>query len=241
MAKSCREVLPEFFGRHLRLGFVDGTGFIWCNLCGKDTEAEIRHEQNVIREQLTTSLNNSKMKLETLKSNGYGSYKYKIEKNHPHIKRDLIPKRWRSLLESMGKTIKRTQIKLDLVTEDKDFILNAKVVRTFLSEDPEEYPGTTIILLDGDFDGKYWNESEYLGIPYRRLDTTKFNEEGWHKLCAQIVKGAAAAQDKEFFYGPEFKMFLPDYDGPAVWRQIHQNYKSSDGKKWYQGPDDNNM
>lgn len=228
---TCKDILAKYYNTHLRIGFRDGTGFIWCNLCSPYSIDEIRHEQNVLRDQLKISYDNAVSSLETLKKGGYATFAYKMQKAYLHIKEDQIKRRWKLALSRGAKAIKNAKAKLDIASKDDDFILNSKVITTYLSEDPEEYPGTTIILLDGNFMGKYWNESEYLGIPYK-TNKIQSNEASLNLACA-VLESAVNSSDKKFFYSDVFGVYMPNYDGPDIWHQLKKKGLVHEKKGFY--------
>lgn len=61
-------------------------------------------------------------------------------------------------------------------------------------------------------------------------DDVKFadnlSEIGFRRLSSAIVKQAAKDRDKKFFYSDRFDIFMPQYNGPAIWQQIEDNYNS---------------
>jgi hypothetical protein len=61
-------------------------------------------------------------------------------------------------------------------------------------------------------------------------DAKYLSEIGFRRLASAIVKQAAKDRAKEFFFSDRFDIFMPQYNGPAIWKQIEENYKQS--KKW---------
>lgn len=61
----------------------------------------------------------------------------------------------------------------------------------------------------------------------------KISVTGFRMLAVAVVRQAAKDQAESFFYSEHFKMFMPDYDGPALWKQIEENYKASNGRRWF--------
>lgn len=57
------------------------------------------------------------------------------------------------------------------------------------------------------------------------LETTERCEEAYHRLIMAIVKTAAKQRDRKFFYSDWFMMLMPRIDGPALWKQIEENYR----------------
>lgn len=56
------------------------------------------------------------------------------------------------------------------------------------------------------------------------LNQTERCEEAYHRLAMAIVRTAAKQRDKKFFYSDWFQMLMPKFDGPALWKQIEENY-----------------
>ena len=67
----CRDILKELYGRHVRIGFKDGTSFMYCNKVTDNTEAEIKAEQKKFVDIVKTSYENAKAYLENFISWGY--------------------------------------------------------------------------------------------------------------------------------------------------------------------------
>lgn len=59
------------------------------------------------------------------------------------------------------------------------------------------------------------------------------SEVGFKMLAMAVIRQAAKDQAEGFFYSEHFKMFMPDFDGPALWKQIEENYRNSNGKRWF--------
>lgn len=229
---NMREVLPNYVGKHVKIGFNKGSGFIFCGLVDEDILDEITDLQNVYYEKNQIYYDRSKINLKWLENMGEELYvvkkleynkKYMRTRNEKHIRREY-KRRMTSL--------KNTCEKLEKNLNTPDIYLNSKFVKEYNSDDPT-CKGTVIIIFDGDVSGDYWFEEEYYGRDLPKFSSMNLSNNAYHALAAAVVKQAAVDGDKNFFLpGGDFSTFMPQYDGSAVWAQIIENRKTN-GNKWY--------
>ena len=216
--KTCRDILKELYGRHVRIGFKNGTSFMYCNKVTDSTEAEIKAEQNKFVEKVRTSNENAKIDIANFESAGLEKFSYKMKKNGRRFSSKDLKERYNNLLNQKKNYIKKTEDRLIFITKIcPDFILDCEVVEGFMSTDPEE-PETVIILLNGDFDGDYWNEEEYLKVPFNHASEI-YDEDCLNLACA-VLSSAVKASDKKFFYSNTFGLYMPNYNGADIWQQL---------------------
>ena len=191
----CSDILKELYGRHVRIGFKKGTNFFYCNLVTDKTVEEIDREQQKYREYSKKSLDNAVSDYDSFVLKGYDGYSLLIKKRGMKWNREETKDRYEKQLQQKKNYIDKTRERYEYVTKiHPDFILDAIVVNTFMSEDPEE-PGVVIILLAGDFGGDYWNESEYLGEKYKPI--SKLHDEACLNLACAVLQSAVKASDKK--------------------------------------------
>ena len=169
---TLKDILPEFAGKHIRVGFLHGSGFVYCNMVTEDTVKEIRKEQDEILSEMgkiVVLLSNDLKRMWQIGLAGYITKEVNRERKAYQFKtagrgREFIPSsadeietKYRKKIDYMEKYIERW----GYLTSKRDFILGAQYLTSYPSIDPEAL-GTYIIILDGDIQGKYWNEKEYL-------------------------------------------------------------------------------
>ena len=158
--KTCRELLPEWYGYHIRVGFAKGSGFVYCKMCDENTEQELAEVEEKLRADAVRNLAAAEAKLKWLEGMGLQGY---IQKKLPPSQWDDIEKRLRvgELYDNMVRTYERSVRIYSELQRQQDMILGARFLECYPSIDPEA-PNTLIVILDGDIGGRYWSEKEYM-------------------------------------------------------------------------------
>lgn len=158
--KTCRELLPEWYGYHIRVGFAKGSGFVYCKMCDENTEQELEEVEERMRQDAIKTGKAASAKLNWLLSIGLQGY---IEKKLPpsqwydSVRRLQVGEAYQSMLDSYERSVSACKA----LRDRRDMILGARFLECYPSIDPEA-PNTLIVILDGDIGGKYWTEQEYL-------------------------------------------------------------------------------
>lgn len=233
MRKSLREVLPEYEGKHVKIGFNHGNGFIFCNYVTDKTEEELRIAQELFYDKSKDYLRDLKTNYELLKDLGEAAYVSKVRKTFPKRKPDRILDEYKNRL----RTARNSIAKYTELLKSNDLYLGATFVEAYESIDPMS-EGAIIILLEGWIQGDYWFEEEYLGKKLPSFESLNITDRAYHALAAAVVKQAAndlpSWEAENFFMDPNrFNMFMPSYDGESILKQIKKNMEESHGKRWY--------
>ena len=170
---TLREVLPEFEGYHIRIGYTNGSGFVFCGHCVEGIVSEIEAEQEFIRSEANRIMKDTMGDYNFLDRIGLeGFCNREVEKSWKEFKARLVGRVFKpeykmpdraamvSKYEKRMNVYKKAIEKYTWCLEHPNMILDATFVETYPSIDPEE-PDTVIILVDGKLSGKYWNEKEY--------------------------------------------------------------------------------
>lgn len=174
--KTCREMLPEWYGHHIRIGFSKGSGFVFCNVCNEQTEQELQAVEDKMRGEMLRNLEAATSKLKALKAMGMeGFIERAYGKNYfpPPHKRVRAGEEYYAQIRTCERGIKKY---MELSKDTNHRILDATYLECYPSIDPEA-ENTLIVMLEGDINGRYWLESEYLAghVP---LDDGKEEEDG---------------------------------------------------------------
>ena len=169
---TCADVLPEFIVKHVRIGFLRGSGFVYCNIVDDNTVAMIRKEQESILSEMTkqaTLVRNDIVYLKRIGLAGYITKEVNRERKAYENKtfghgRGFIPSSAEQIEKKYLKRLDYQQRYMEMyeqLVKAKDFILGAKYLTSYASVDVEA-PDTVIIILEGSVKGRYWMEKEYL-------------------------------------------------------------------------------
>ena len=166
-------MLQEFSGRHIRIGYTNGSGFVYCGHCGVWTAAEILAEQEVLTAEANRIMKDALTEFNFLERIGVEGFCHKeVERSWKEYRARMAGRVFKLQYKPpdratmVGKYEKKLQVckraidKYTWCVEHPNMILEAVFVSAYQSIDPEE-PDTIIILLEGDINGKYWNEKEY--------------------------------------------------------------------------------
>ena len=228
MDKTLREILPEYMGQHVRIGFNKGSGFIFCKKVSEYTEQEIDNLQKGFLAYAQVQLQLSAKDYKWMCGITEDEYVITAKKHHS-VKSEKSLRRY---YKYKKKSLQNTISKLSKLIRKTDIYLSSKFLKSYKSDDPTDPNDVTIILLEGNIKGDYWDEYEYICAPIPKWEPGDLSDMAYHALAAAVVKQAAADRDKIFFMpGGDFSTFMPGYDGEAVWKQILENEKEHG--RWY--------
>ena len=157
---TMRKLLPDLYGRHIRIGYSKGTSFVFMNVVNEQTEDELAMVAYWLQRDAIKQIENAKSKLKVLKQIGLEGWLAKQFKEPARLsmeRRMNSAENYFVLIKSCERTIEKNRHN----AKRQGIILDDRVVDIYPSIDPET-EGHLIIILDGDINGKYWIEKEYL-------------------------------------------------------------------------------
>lgn len=159
---TCREMLPQWYGKHIKIGFNKGSSFVFCNVCNEGTEQELERVEDKIRKEMLRNIETATSKLKTLQTIGVEGFIIKMYGRDyfpPPHKRVQAAEAYYAQMRSAERGIKKyTELSKG---DGRGMILEARYLESYPSTDPT-LPDTLIVILEGDINGKYWFEEEYL-------------------------------------------------------------------------------
>ena len=164
-----KEFLAEYEGKHVKVGFRNGTGFVWCGKVGESTMGELEKEQTAYFDRINTTYNNLRAKYEKLCEDGFdtwynaqvrlmfqrynASHPSQIGFKAPEI--DFMRNKYITLKERMERAISTYHKALNVVNP----FFDSEVIDAYRATAPWDL-GTIIVICEGTCAGKYWDEDE---------------------------------------------------------------------------------
>ena len=181
-----KEFLELNNGEHVKIGFRNGTGFVWCGKVGESTMSELEKEQTTYFDRISTTYNNLRAKYEKLCEGGFDTwYNAQVKlmyqrwkSSHPsHLKftapdRGYMLTKYDTIKERMYRSINSYYTALGVVNP----FFDSEVIDVYRATAPWDL-GTIIMICEGTCAGKYWDEMECVnGVDISDDDDEDYDE-----------------------------------------------------------------